>query len=291
MIKKKLGAKLRDLFSRDKYDENFFEDLEDALIEGDIGAALTMDLVDSLKQESSARNIGDRDGLLALLKELLMDVVIAEPIPLVEDKLNTLLVLGVNGVGKTTTIAKLANYYGNIFGKEKVLLSAGDTFRAAAIDQLALHAERLNVSIIAQQPGADPGAVIYDTIESGIARDARVILADTAGRMHNKANLIKELQKIHKIVEKKLSPAQYKKMLIIDATTGQNGLQQAEIFHEAVGVDSAILAKYDSTAKGGIALSICRKLSIPFSFLGTGERYEDLHPFDKEEYLNVLLGI
>ncbi len=204
--------------------------------------------------------------------------------------MNIILVLGVNGVGKTTTIAKLSKWFRDQHKMEAVL-SAGDTFRAAAIDQLKTHGERLGIRVVAQNPGSDPGAVIYDTIESALSKNNNLIIADTAGRMHNKANLVKELQKINKIIESKIENVNYQTMLIIDSTTGQNGLQQAEIFNEAVGVDSIVLSKYDSAAKGGTALTISRKLGIPFSFIATGEKYDDIAPFDSDFYLNSLLGI
>jgi fused signal recognition particle receptor len=172
-----------------------------------------------------------------------------------------------------------------------VLLAAADTFRAAAIDQLVLWGQRLEVPVIRQDPGADPGAVIFDAISSAQANGKDLLIADTAGRMHNKEHLVKELAKIDKIAAGRLEGRAYKKILIIDATTGQNALRQAEVFHEAVGVDSIILAKYDSTAKGGIAVAVSRELGIPFSFLGVGERPEDIEPFGAEAYLNRLLEV
>lgn len=206
------------------------------------------------------------------------------------EKLNVFLVLGVNGVGKTTTIAKLASYYKKKYSVESVL-AAGDTFRAAAIDQLVFHGEKLGMKVIKQKPGADPGAVIYDTIVNAKAAGKNIVIADTAGRMHNKANLVRELQKIDKIVASKAGEVNYRKVIVIDATTGQNGLRQAEIFHEAVGIDGVILAKYDSMSKGGIVVPVSRELGIPIAFIGIGEKYEDLIPFNKENYVNNLLDI
>jgi fused signal recognition particle receptor len=205
------------------------------------------------------------------------------------DGLNLFLVLGVNGVGKTTSIGKIAKYYQKK-GTQGLVLAAGDTFRAAAIDQLVLHAQRLDVRVVKQQPGSDPGAVIYDALDSAGSRGEQLVIADTAGRMHNKANLVKELQKIHKIAEKKMGGKPYKKLLVVDATTGQNALQQAQIFHEAVGVDALILSKMDSTGKGGVAVAISQKLGLPFAFLGLGESQDDLMPFQTEDYLQRLLG-
>jgi fused signal recognition particle receptor len=207
------------------------------------------------------------------------------------ERLNVFLVLGVNGVGKTTTIAKLAQYYRAAAGTEGIVLAAGDTFRAAAIEQLALHGERLGMRTVKQIPGADPGAVIYDALESARSRGDRLVLADTAGRMHSKQNLVNELAKIDKIVKNRAADAVYRRILVIDATTGQNALRQAEIFHEAVGLDAIILAKYDSTAKGGILVPIARELGIPCAFLGRGETYDSLVPFDARTYLAELLGV
>ena len=294
MKNKGLGGKIRALLKGRGIDEDFFEELEDLLIEGDIGAAATMEISDELREAVKKGRIDDPDGVTGELGRIISGHLKVEEDILPEGGgLSFFLVLGVNGVGKTTTIAKLAHYFEANRGidKNRILLAAGDTFRAAAIDQLQHHGERLGIKVVAQEPGADPGAVIFDSIASAGARNGRVILADTAGRMHNKANLVKELQKIDKIVTNRLPPGgTYRKILIIDATTGQNGLRQAEIFHEAVTVDSVILAKYDSTSKGGIAVTLSKRMGLPFSFLGVGEKYEDLHPFTKEEYVSLLLG-
>ena len=294
MKNKGLGGKIRALLKGRGIDEDFFEELEDLLIEGDIGAAATMEISDELREAVRKGRIDDPDGVTGELGRIISGHLKVEEDILPEGGgLSFFLVLGVNGVGKTTTIAKLAHYFEANRGidKNRILLAAGDTFRAAAIDQLQHHGERLGIKVVAQEPGADPGAVIFDSIASAGARNGRVILADTAGRMHNKANLVKELQKIDKIVTNRLPPGgTYRKILIIDATTGQNGLRQAEIFHEAVMVDSVILAKYDSTSKGGIAVTLSKRMGLPFSFLGVGEKYEDLHPFTKEEYVSLLLG-
>ncbi len=289
-MQKKLGERLRNIFGRSKIDESFFEELEDALIEADIGAMTTMEIADQLKAQAKEDGIGDFEKLKELFGSIISDYLRTETVQMRPEELTILLVLGVNGVGKTTTIAKLGKYFSDKIGKEKVYFSAADTFRAAAIDQLQLHGERLGIPVIAQQPGADPGAVVWDTIESARAQHGSVVIADTAGRMHNKANLVKELQKIDKVVKNRAPEAAYKRVLIIDATTGQNGFRQAELFNEAVPIDYAVLTKYDSSSKGGIAVSISRRLGIPFAFLGVGEKYEDLHPFSKDEYIRILLG-
>ncbi len=283
------GKKLAGLFRRNRIDETFFEDLEDTLIEGDLGAQITMELVEDLKETVRKKNL-DQRGLLEEMKLILSDYVHAVDFEIAaDDKPLLFLVLGVNGVGKTTTIAKISHMYQ---GRGiSTVLGAADTFRAAAIDQLALHAERLGTRIVRQSPGSDPGAVIFDTIDSAIARKEQVILADTAGRMHTKDNLLRELKKIDKIVTGKLPPENYRKILVIDATTGQNGLRQAELFNESVDVDAIVLTKYDSASKGGSIVQIGKKLNIPIAYVGIGEKYEDLRPFDKDEFLDTLLGL
>ncbi|RKX79989.1 MAG: signal recognition particle-docking protein FtsY [Spirochaetes bacterium] len=289
MRKKSLAERIRALFSPGKGGKEILEELEDSLIEGDIGAKTAMEIIDELDNCAEV-HLSTREELQNTLKELLIEYLKEAPLVPEKGKINFFLILGVNGTGKTTTIAKLAYYFSRELGKEKILLSAADTFRAAAIDQLKLHGERLGIPVISQNPGADPGAVIFDSIQSARARGCEVVLADTAGRMHNRANLIRELQKIKKIVDTKVPGIVSKNILIIDATTGQNGFRQAEIFHQAVGIDSIILAKYDATSKGGIAVSISRNLGIPFSFLGTGEKYTDLEEFRIDTYLDSLIG-
>ncbi len=290
MAKKGLGARIRQLVQGGREGEAFFEELEDVLIEGDIGAALAVSIVDGLREEIGLRRIGGREGIVELLKPKLASYLSAEHLELDPGKLNCILVLGVNGVGKTTTIAKLVHYFKRTQKFENIVLSAADTFRAGAIDQLKVHGERLGVRVVSQAPGADPGAVIYDAITSARAHGPGLVIADTAGRMHNKANLVKELQKIDKVARGRLEDGIYRTLLVVDATTGQNGLRQAEVFNEAIGINSVILTKYDSTAKGGIALSISKTLGLPFSFIGTGERPDDLEPFETDPFLDSLLS-
>jgi fused signal recognition particle receptor len=288
---KGLGSKLRELFGGGQKDEEFFEELEDLLIEADIGAKATMETVEALREQTHKERISGREPVLRALKEQLsayIESYSADPDP---HKLNVFLVLGVNGVGKTTTIAKLAQRYRRSPDDPGVVLAAGDTFRAAAIEQLTMHGDRLGMRTVQQASGADPAAVIFDALESAASRGDGVVLADTAGRMHNRANLVNELQKIDKIVRRKGDDVLYRRILILDATTGQNALRQAEIFHDAVGVDAVILAKYDSTAKGGILIPIGRELGIPCAFLGRGETYDSLEPFDSDRYLDELLGL
>ena len=284
---KGFGARLRELFGRPARDQLFFAELGDILLEADLGPAATDRLLEELREQVASGR--DRDSFLVTLKGLLAASLRFEALELVPGSPNLFLVLGVNGVGKTTTIAKLAAWYRR--RGSQVLLAAGDTFRAAAVDQLALWGERLEVPVVRQGPGADPGAVIFDAIASARARGADLVLADTAGRLHNKAHLMKELGKIDKIIRARLEPrAAYRKVLVIDATTGQNAVRQAEAFQQAVGVDSVILAKYDSTAKGGAVVSLCRDLGLPISFVGTGEKLEDLEPFDVEQFLDALVA-
>ena len=278
-----LGAKLKALFSgfRKTLDQSFFDNLEDLLIEGDFGAKNAMLISD----EVNARKPKTEEEFLAIVRDLLQDKINCIELKPDKDELTVYLVLGVNGVGKTTSIAKLATYYKN--DGYKVVMAAADTFRAAAIDQLELHSQRTGVRIVRQENGSDPGAVIYDAISSAQARGDNLILCDTAGRMHNKENLVRELQKIDKVIRNRIKPENYKKILVIDATTGQNSISQAQIFNEAVGIDALILTKYDSAAKAGALVQI----GIPVAFVGTGEHYEDIHVFDKDEFLTSLAGL
>lgn len=289
MAKLGLGTRIRQLLQGGREGEAFFEELEDILIEGDIGAALAVSIVEELREDIGLHRVSGREGIIELLRPRLKVYLKSEPLDLDPSKLNCLLILGVNGVGKTTTIAKLVQYYARTKGFRNIVLSAADTFRAGAIEQLKVHGERLGVRVISQSQGADPGAVVYDAITSARAQGSGLVIADTAGRMHNKANLIKELQKIDKVARGRMEDGVYRTVLVIDATTGQNGLRQAEVFNEAVGLDSVILTKYDSTAKGGIALSISKSLGIPFSFIGTGEKADDFEPFDSDRFLDSLL--
>ncbi|HUI71649.1 MAG TPA: signal recognition particle receptor subunit alpha, partial [Spirochaetia bacterium] len=255
-----LGKRLRELFQPREIDGTFFEELEDALIEADIGVRFAAEAIEALKESARTQGITTRDGLRSGLKAILASHIVSSDIALVPDALNVLVVLGVNGVGKTTTIAKLARHFRANRGIERILLVAGDTFRAAAIDQLKVLGKRLDLPVVAQEPGADPGAVIFDGITSATARGIPLVIADTAGRLHTKDALVKELGKIDKIVRSRVGAAGYQKLLVLDATTGQNSLAQAEVFHKAVGIDSIVLTKVDSTAKGGMVVPICREL-------------------------------
>ena len=290
MFFKKFGEKLKNLFGGRKINEVFFEELEDTLIEGDLGARLTDEIVQSLRDIAKKEGLTEASELQSRMKDILSQYIRSYDRMPEKGELTVYMILGVNGVGKTTTIAKMAKYY--TAKGLKVLLAAGDTFRAAAVDQLDIHAERLGMRIVKQKMGSDPGAVVFDAITSAQAHGDDLILADTAGRMHNKENLMKELQKMDKVIKAKgIKEDCYRKFLVIDATTGQNGLQQAMLFNQAVKLDGVILTKYDSAAKGGALVQIGRLLDLPVVFVCVGEKYDDIRPFDKEEYLTSLLGL
>ena len=223
------------------------------------------------------------------LKNVLLNFVKKEDLTIEKGTLNVYLILGVNGVGKTTTIAKMAKLYSEKYSMP-VIIAAADTFRAAAIEQLQYHGKVLNVRVVAHKHGADPAAVVFDAIEAMKAKGEGLVLIDTAGRLHNKENLLRELQKIDRIACSKVSKNNYKKILVLDSTTGQNSLSQAETFNETVGVDSIILTKYDSEARGGGAISISKELSLPVSFICTGEKYEDIAEFSVDEYVEGFIG-
>lgn len=289
-MRKSFGARLKALFGIRTFDEQFFEELEDMLIEGDLGAKTAMDLSDAVRKLARSERSSSQEDLQHLMKQLLSKNISTYIPELVPDLTNIFLILGVNGVGKTTSIAKLATYYKN--SGESVLMAAADTFRAAAIDQLELHAQRTGCRIVKQAHGSDPGAVLFDAMQSAKARGEHLVLADTAGRMHNKENLLRELQKIDKVIKGKIEhPDCYKRFLVIDATTGQNGLSQAQLFHQAIGIDALILTKYDSASKGGSLIQIGETLKLPVAFVGVGEKYEDIHPFDKDDFLDTLVGL
>lgn len=290
-MKKGLSARLRQVFGIGTADESFFEELEDSLVEADLGGTVAMEVSQQLRLRARKERLDGDRALRQALHDILLQYVTTVDLSPDPARMNVYLVLGVNGVGKTTTIAKLAHHFETDCGVSGTVLAAGDTFRAAAVEQLAVHAQRLGVRIVRQAQGADPGAVIYDALQSASNRGERIVLADTAGRMHNKANLIAELQKIDRIVVGRAADCSYRRLLVIDATTGQNGLRQAETFHEAVGVDAAVLTKYDSTAKGGIVVPICKTLGIPFGYISDGERYGDIRRFDARAYIDDLVGL
>jgi fused signal recognition particle receptor len=264
-----------------------WDDVEETLIAGDVGAALAMDIVEK------ARRRRDPNGAEAAVRAELTALLVPrdthwEPRPSVDGGPAIVLIVGVNGTGKTTTLCKLAPRY-TAEGRT-VLLAAADTFRAAAIDQLMIWADRAGVQVVSHAPGADPGAVVYDTLDAAIARKADIVIADTAGRLHTKSNLMDELTKIRRIVDKRLPGAVPETLFVLDATTGQNGLHQAKAFHDAVGLTGIVLTKLDSTAKGGIVFAIEHDLGVPVRFVGVGERAQDLLPFDPTAFVEALFA-
>ena len=289
-MKKSFGSKFKALFSRGNKNEEFYDDLTDLLVEGDIGAKTSYQIVEELESICSKNKADSEDAIINELKTLLLQSVKSIELEPDRQKQNVWMVLGVNGVGKTTSVAKLALWFKNR-GLENLVLASADTFRAAAIEQLEMHGKKTGVRVVSHQHGSDPSAVVFDAAESVKAKGPGLVLADTAGRLHNKENLVRELQKIDKICRSKADEGCYKKILVIDATTGQNALRQAEVFNEAVGLDAVIMTKYDSTAKGGCAVSIGRELNIPVAFVCNGEKYENITTFDAEEYINDFLGL
>ena len=270
-----------------KIDDDFYEELEEMLIMGDIGVATTEKIIDDLK--AKVRELKIKEPLEC--KQLLIDSIkeqmnLGENAYEYENRKSVLLVIGVNGVGKTTSIGKIAA--GLKAQGKKVILAAADTFRAAAIEQLTEWADRAGVDIIAQHEGSDPGAVIYDAIQASKARNADVLICDTAGRLHNKKNLMDELSKINRIVNRELPESSKEVLLVLDATTGQNAINQAKEFKKATDITGIILTKLDGTAKGGMIFSIMEELKVPVKYIGVGEQIEDLQPFDAENFVNAL---
>lgn len=279
------------LFDRSAIDDELFDDLEALLIQADLGVETTQALLDQLRARIRREGITDpaqarellRQEMIALLEQATRNrrvKIYQRGVPFVT------LVVGVNGTGKTTTIAKLAKYHQD--RGRNVLLVAGDTFRAAAIDQLKVWGERLGVPVISHAPGADPGAVVFDGLQAAFNRNYDILLIDTAGRLHTKYNLMEELKKIRRVIQRQVPDAPQEVLLVIDATTGQNGLAQARLFTDAAGVTDIAIAKLDGTAKGGIAFAIARELGIPISYIGTGEKVTDFAEFDPETYVDAL---
>ncbi|RYL95367.1 signal recognition particle-docking protein FtsY [Sporolactobacillus sp. THM7-4] len=288
-----LSEKVNNLVKRyRKVDEDFFEELEDVLIESDVGVTTVMDLVEKLKDESRTRNIKDSEKLKEVIVEVLSDFLTKNGD---ETKLNVnaggltvILMVGVNGAGKTTTIGKLAHQLKNE-GKS-VLLAAADTFRAGAIDQLQVWGDRAGVDVIKHQEGSDPASVIFDAIQAAKSRKTDVLLCDTAGRLQNKVNLMKELEKIKRVIVRECPGAPQEVLLVLDATTGQNALNQAKLFRKASDVTGIVLTKLDGTAKGGIVLAIRHELDIPVKLVGLGEKINDLQTFDSDAFVYALFS-
>lgn len=289
MEKMSFSQKFRNLFKTEKLGDEFFEELSDSLVEGDIGARTAFEISEKLEDYYHKNHSCGEADLKLELKRMLSEYVKEVSLEPEKDALNVWMVLGVNGVGKTTSVAKLANYLKK--SVDNIIMASADTFRAAAIEQLNMHGQRLGIRVVSHQHGSDPAAVVFDAAEACRAKGNGLVLADTAGRLHNKENLVHELQKIDKICGQKATSGCYKKILVVDSTTGQNALRQAEVFHEAVGLDAVILTKYDSTAKGGCAVSIGKELGIPVAFICTGEKYENIEKFSAEKYINEFLGL
>ncbi|SOC35467.1 signal recognition particle-docking protein FtsY [Ureibacillus acetophenoni] len=288
-------SKVNDLVARyRKVDEDFFEELEELLLQADVGFETVMELMDKLRFEVQRKNIKDTEGIQAIISEKLVEIYEAgeENITTLnmqpKGELTVILFVGVNGVGKTTTIGKLAHRLKSQ-GKS-VVLAAGDTFRAGAIDQLQVWGDRVGCEVVKQSEGSDPAAVIYDAIGAAKKRGADVLICDTAGRLQNKVNLMKELEKVHRVISREIPNAPHEVLLALDATTGQNALIQAQTFKEATNVTGIVLTKLDGTAKGGIVLAIRNKLHIPVKFVGLGEKMDDLQPFDAERYVYGLFA-
>ena len=283
--KKNFADKLKFIFTGNEIDEEFFEELEYVLLSSDVSAAATEEIIERLKDETKSRKLKKTDDCKALLKEILIGI-------LEENKAEefsfpcVMMVIGVNGVGKTTTIGKLAHKFDKM-GK-KVVLAAADTFRAAASEQLEIWADRSRVKIVTNEQGSDPGAVVFDAIASAKARKADVLIIDTAGRLHNKVNLMEELKKISRIVERDYPEAEYHKLLVIDASVGQNAISQVELFDEAVGITDLAITKLDGTAKGGAVFAVATENQVPVRFVGVGEQVGDLLDFDAKEFVDAI---
>lgn len=285
-----MSGRLESLIGRtDRIDDDFWEELEEILIQADVGVNTSLELVKTVQHQVKKQKLQEPGQVLELIRQEVVNFLSLEEtseLCLNATGPSVILVVGVNGAGKTTSIAKLAHQFKQ--ENKRVLMAAGDTFRAAAIDQLQIWADRIGVDVIKHQEGADPGAVVYDAINAARARRADILIIDTAGRLQNKTNLMKEIGKVRKIIEREMPGAPHEVLLVVDATTGQNAISQAKIFAEATGVSGIILTKLDGTAKGGIILAIAHELKIPVKFIGIGEDMEDLRPFAAEMFAAAL---
>lgn len=282
-------GKIAHIFDRGSVGQEIWDELEELLVLADVGVETTKKLTDRVKQRVKLDKLTQASQIRAALKEEMVNLLNIPSKPINADSMpQVILVVGVNGSGKTTSIAKLA--YGLTLQGKRVILAAADTFRPAAIDQLRYWGEKIGAEVIAHQPGSDPGAVAFDAIQAACSRHAQVAIIDTAGRLHTKFNLMEELKKIKKVAAKLDPTAPHQVLLVLDATTGQNGLTQAKYFTEAVGITGIFLAKLDSTAKGGIIFAICHELNIPIAYIGTGERLQDIAHFDAENFVSSILS-
>ena len=284
--KQTLGGAIKSLFTRNKIGDEFYEELEEILISADISVTTAEETVEDLRAEAKKEKLRDEEYVVNLLKDILEDTLTRAEVPEIKYPA-VMMLIGVNGVGKTTTVGKLADYF--LRNKKSVTVAAADTFRAAAADQLTIWAERAGVRIVKHEEGSDPSAVVFDAISSVKAKGTDVLLVDTAGRLHVKANLMEELKKISRVISREYPQANVYKLLVLDATTGNNAVNQARLFDEAVDLDGIVLTKLDSTAKGGFVISLCGELEIPVVFVGTGEKIGDLEKFDPEEFIDSIL--
>ena len=281
-----LSTKMRMLFSKNKLGDEFYEELEEILISADVSVATAEKVVEGVKERAMAERLKDADYVTGLLKEVLTNMLRDAEVPEIGFPC-VIMVVGVNGVGKTTTIGKLANYY--ITHGKSVTVAAADTFRAAAAEQLSVWADRAKVRIVRHEEGSDPSAVVFDAASSAKAKKTDVLIIDTAGRLHVKDNLMKELEKMSRVVEREYPDADFLKLLVLDATTGQNALSQAKTFDDAVGLDGLIITKLDGTAKGGFVFSLADELSLPVLYAGVGEKIGDLEKFDSAAFVDAIL--
>lgn len=284
--KDNVSEKLRVLFSKNKLGDEFYEELEELLISSDVSATTAMEVVDRVKAQAIDERLKDQEYVTQILRQTLVDIleeaeVEAPQYPCV------IMLVGVNGVGKTTTVGKLAHYF--LDQKKTVTVAAADTFRAAASEQLSIWADRAKVRIVKHEEGSDPSAVIYDAVNSAKAKGTDVVIVDTAGRLHVKENLMNELRKMDRVVTREYPEADFLKLLVLDATTGQNALSQARVFDEAVELDGIVLTKLDGTAKGGFVFSLAQELGLPVIFAGVGEKMEDLEAFDSKAFVEAIL--
>jgi len=282
-------GKIASLFDRQTIDKGLWDELEELLIAADTGVDTTEKLIGRVKERVNRQRISDAQQVrTVLMEEMTLILQVDGSKPALPASPRVVLVVGVNGSGKTTSIAKLGHIYKR--DGSKVMLAAADTFRAAAIEQLKWWGDRIGAEVIAHQPGADPGAVVFDAIQAAKTRGAQTVIVDTAGRLQTKFNLMEELKKIKRVVQRVDPTAPHETLLVLDANTGQNGVSQAKYFTEAVGITGIILTKLDSTAKGGIVLAICDQLRIPVRFIGTGETVEDLAPFDPKSFVEAIMS-
>ena len=270
-----------------KIDEDFLEELEMILLSGDVGVKTTAKLIDAVRQAAKKKEIEGTEQVLPFLKKYIAEMLQDEgQRTRIGAKPTVILVVGVNGVGKTTTIGKLANYF-HLF-KYKVMLAAGDTFRAAAAEQLQIWGERAGCEVIRHEEGADPAAVVFDAVKAAVARNVDILFIDTAGRLHNKTNLMNELEKVHRIIKREISEAPHETFLVLDATTGQNAINQAKVFMETANVTGVVLTKLDGTAKGGVVIAIKEELGLPVKWIGVGEGIMDFRPFEADKFVDAL---